>query len=129
VRKGWGQVNVGTRQKQEQSVTTPHQLQWHQAARDLGIEIETPFRFDLPDGTQFEFDVLVKGFGWPNGTVTADDYATQIEPYESVLKQLGYGWTVYLQPGPSEIYDRDNYVEMLREWGWCGPTEKRPAWL
>lgn len=109
-------------------MTTPRQALWQQAACDLRIGIETPCRLRLPDGEELEFDVLVNEFGSESGTLITDD-ATQIEPYVAVLRRMGYTITSYLQPPVSETYDCEDYIEVLREWGWCGREEDRPDWL
>jgi hypothetical protein len=109
-------------------MTTARTRLWRQAERDLGISIETPFQLELANGSALVFDVLVKEFGAKNGTLLADDYS-YVEKHAEEILSRGYTFSVYLQPNPTEMYDRDSYIEMLSEWGWCGPQQLRPRWL
>jgi hypothetical protein len=43
------------------------------------------------------------------------------------LRKLGYGLSVYAEPGLHEKFDVENYKEMFIEWGWTGEKTKRPG--
>src|ERR1700744_248020 len=92
---------------------------WKIAEQDLGVKIEAPFQLTLPDGTRLAFDVLVKEFGGDNGTVLVDDFL-EIKPYVDQLARMGFGYSAYMQPPASEVYNREGYIELLRDWGWTG---------
>jgi hypothetical protein len=107
--------------------TSPEVQYWRRAAQDLGIEIEAPFRLTLPNGEVLCVAALVKHFGSPRGMVVNADYSV-ISPYTEALKEDGFGYCGNLSV-PLASYDRDSLIEVLADWGWSGPLDKRPPWL
>lgn len=97
---------------------------WLKAASDLTIEIVAPFVLESR-GQSFYFVAYVKDFGSKKGTLVtiADDE----EVPEVVAEEQGYYWSA-LDPGSYSIYDREEFVEMLDDWGWFGADDRRPPW-
>lgn len=107
---------------------TPPEIQfWKRAARDLQIEIETPFRLALPGGANLYASALVKDFGPRRGMVVDADYSI-ISPHIPALKEQGFGYCGNLGGAP-DTYDRAGMIEVLADWGWSGPSDKKPIWL
>jgi hypothetical protein len=103
-----------------------HVDSWARSARDLGVDISGPMRITIG---KFELypDMLILHFGAPNGTFVFEKW-----PGNSVLEELkanGYTCSSFL--GPSENYhaSRDDLIEVLSDWGWCGPEDGKPSWL
>src|SRR5579872_6289547 len=112
----------------ESGEVTPPEIQfWKRAARDLGIEIETPFRLALPGGVTLYVSALVKLFGPRRGMVVDADCSI-ISPHIRALVENGFGYCGNLGGAP-ETYQRDRMVGVLADWGWSGPSDKKPAWL
>jgi hypothetical protein len=47
---------------------------------------------------------------------------------EELSESLGYFQST-LSPKYYDRYDRELFLETLRDWGWTGPGAMRPAWL
>jgi len=97
---------------------------WQEAAQDLGIEIVVPFVLTLKSGEEVQADLLVKDFG---PTLLATE-ATE-EAFHRLGDQIaaeGYGTAAYF--GEELAYDRGHFIEILKDWGWTGPEDRRPAW-
>lgn len=101
---------------------------WNTASADLGIEIVAPFEVVLASGECIKVHLLVPHFGAAKGMLLLTDYSL-IEDHTSEIIQAGYGFSVFSEPEASEEYDRDSYIEVLRDWGWSGPESEKPAWL
>jgi hypothetical protein len=100
---------------------------WRKAAADLGIDVITPFETILTDGSHVKVSALVGDFGVRHGMVVDANYAL-IEPYAKSLAADGYGYSSNLGHSP-ESYDRNGMIEVLKDWGWSGDANKKPAWL
>jgi hypothetical protein len=101
---------------------------WRKAAVDLGLDIIAPARVTMSDGTTVKFHVLLKNFGGASGILLGEDYE-KARPYKDNITALGYAMSHYLPPSDAEVYDRENIIEVLADWGWTGPPEHKPAWL
>lgn len=100
--------------------------EWRQAAADLGLAIEAPFLLQLQDG-QIEARLLLRNFGAVNGMLIVTDFSV-IRPFLQEIDACGYGFSTLSEPSSRVAYDRETFVEMLCDWGWSGPEEKRPTW-
>lgn len=100
--------------------------EWRQAAADLGLAIEAPFLLQLRDG-RIEARLLLRNFGNANGMLIVTDFGV-VEPFTDEVVARGYGYSTLSERISRAAYDRDAFVEMLRDWGWSGPEEERPAW-
>lgn len=100
---------------------------WQKAATDLDLQIVVPFKFTLATGNHLEPILLVKQFGATNGMLIFGGY-DQIASNIDELHSAGYGFCVLEEPLVNEEYNREDFVEMLKDWGWSG-NEERPNWL
>jgi hypothetical protein len=101
--------------------------EWSEAARDLDLDVQSPFAAALPSGTQIRGRLLLRNFGAENGMIVVTDYSS-ISPFVAEIVRAGYGFCTLSEPSEHECYDREVYVEMLRDWGWVGAEEARPLW-
>ena len=101
---------------------------WAQAAKILGVEIVAPFSVMLPSGTRIDAPVLVKSFGARNGMLIVTDYA-EVRHELATLEDAGFGFAVLEGPDPAEPFVVNEFVDMLRDWGWTGRQEAEPSWL
>jgi hypothetical protein len=101
---------------------------WSLAAEDLGIEFTSPFQFIGRDGQSHTCSGLVKYFGTVKGTLIVSRDDPEMELLDEMAEGLGFHLTA-LSPFHYERYDRTAFVEALKDWGWFGPIEERPAWL
>ena len=99
---------------------------WQMIAGDLGLDLVVPFDFEVPDGSIVEAVALLKNFGGKNGTVIFDDGQKALT-YGPHLVELGYGFSTMSWSDPQ--YRPDVIKEMLAEWTWTGPENRRPSWL
>ena len=98
---------------------------WKEAATDLDFKFQTPFEFTTSEGEPHRFIGLVSQFGSAKGTVIGLVDQFEIRPEE--LERLGY-YLSFLHPGSYRHYSSEKFIATLDDWGWCGPTEERPAW-
>jgi hypothetical protein len=101
---------------------------WAQAAEILGVEIVAPFSVTLPSGTRVDAPVLVKSFGARNGMLIVTDYA-EVRHELAALEDAGFGFSVLEEPDQDEPFVVNEFVDMLRDWGWTGRQEDEPSWL
>ena len=100
---------------------------WREAALDLGLEIEAPFSLVVGNGVRVEARLLLKSFGNHNGMFIVTDFLT-IQPFADEIVAAGYGCSTLSEPSERDRYDRDVWIELLRDWGWAGPEGLRPGW-
>jgi len=110
------------------SLTTDHEgitRAWLAAGVDLGIDVVAPFTL-IVDGQARTYLALVPHFGGGKGTVVA------ALPYAPVLavhaKKADYRPS-FVAVESYDSYRREHFIDTLMEWGFTGPTEKRPSWL
>lgn len=101
---------------------------WEMAASDLGLDLVVPYCLVLDSGIELNALFLVKDFGSPKGMLIFSHYE-QIESCSDYVLSAGYGFAVLDMPSESEVYDRDEFIEVLLDWGWSGEDKKRPDWV
>ncbi len=101
---------------------------WQIAANDLNLEIITPFILMLSSGVEIEAEFLLKNFGAFKGMIVINKY-DQVSGYVDEIVNEGYGFSVLDEPFENEQYSRDDYIEILSDWGWSGDKSNKPSWL
>ncbi len=101
---------------------------WAQAATDLGLEVDVPYTIRLPSGAFVNARVRLRNFGCDSGMLVVSDYSS-ISMLLDELTNQGYGFSVLDDPLPSEVYDREVFIEMLADWGWSGSSAELPSWM
>lgn len=102
-------------------------LFWKRVAKDLGIEIVTPFEMTFPNGSRITVSALVKNFGAKRGMLVDEDWNV-LKPHADLMVECGYGYSA-MSGGPADQYERSEIIEVLEDWGWSGAADKKPAWL
>lgn len=101
---------------------------WERAATLLGLEIITPFVATLAGGVQVAADVWVKRFGAPNGMLLITDYS-KVRHNLDALRGAGFGFSVLEEPTEVDQLVLDEFIELLRDWGWAGGPGNEPSWM
>ena len=101
---------------------------WKLAAQDLGFDIQTPFSIQLPSGTRINAPLLVRNFGAVNGMLIVTQ-SQDVWGSRSELTDQGYGFSVLSVPETNTVYIRNEYIEVLNDWGWSGPPKEKPSWI
>jgi len=94
-----------------------------QAASDLGLEVQAPFQLEH-DGDITPFVAYFPNFGGPKGLLVT--LATQWSALDDIAAKAGFA-SVGLYPEQFSTYSRDQWVRIIKEWGWHGPEDERPA--
>lgn len=102
--------------------------EWKLAADDLKLEIVSPFEIKLDETHTLQADVLVKNFGAEKGMLIFLDVDVYW-PHRDKLIDTGYGFTSYSEPSENKTYNRENFIEMLSDWGWNGDQKSLPSWV
>ena len=92
------------------------QRQWRHAAQRFRLRVKTPFKLQLPDGTRVVADVLLRGYGAPQGMLIFSDYAGVAGKTDSVVA-AGYGYSCMSHPSEAEIQSLEGFEDVLADWG------------
>lgn len=101
---------------------------WEIAAKDLDIKIIAPFTTTLRSGSELNALLLIENFGGENGIVISNSF----DSFEHLIDEIslnGYAFSILSEPYNNEIYDREVFIELLKDWGWSGSKEKTPNWV
>ena len=101
---------------------------WDIAGQELGLELITPFEICISGGHKIHAEFLVKSFGARNGMLIITSYDV-VQPYVKELNDLGYGFCVLERLEEGQTYDREEFVDMLNDWGWMGDPTRKPSWI
>jgi hypothetical protein len=97
---------------------------WRQAAKDLKIQIQAPFILTVENNDKIRFYLLIENFGSTRGTIIlSTDDMTEFDAPE----KYGYYYSA-LNPEHYGVYDRDNFIETLNDWGYYGDKSTTPGW-
>ena len=99
---------------------------WAEAARDLGIVLESPFTLTAPDGTECVYIARVHDFGGRKGTLLCLPNEWDVGGYDEVAEIHGY-YCSGVYPESYRRYNREEFVAALNDWGWYG-VEAPPSW-
>jgi hypothetical protein len=95
---------------------------WREAAADLGIKVVAPFSMTTSGGDAILYEAYLPDFGSSMGTVggllARDD--------GNIRKLQGYFSSDLSDP--YRKYDRDLFMETLKDWQWFGEAGKEPRW-
>ena len=102
---------------------------WRLAASELGFQFTAPFEIKEA-GCIVLFHGYVRDFGSPAGTVffVCETFQERFSEAVNLARRTGY---FYSQIN-AEVYrrfDRETFLEVLRDWGWFGANATRPNWL
>jgi hypothetical protein len=98
---------------------------WQQAAQDLGIEFVAPYHFLTADHRRVSYLGLVRYFGGATGTLLRVIQLGEL----SVHQELDRDYHVAKLGERHSRYEPLVFRGTLLEWGWTGPSDRRPSWV
>ena len=101
---------------------------WRIAAPDLGLEIIAPFTLCSQKGAAYRFIAWIGHFGGEQGTLICLPEQWDTQGFAAVAQAAGY-YCSGLYPASYAHYDREHFMDTLRDWGWFGAAQDRPAWV
>lgn len=101
---------------------------WQSAGIELGIEVVSPFQLVLQNGITLKIDLLIKNFGAEHGMLIVTDY-NLISKFTDDIVNMGYGYSTMSEPLPKQLYNKENYIDVLIDWGWSGDLSNVPKWI
>lgn len=107
---------------------TPLLRIWTTAAMDLGLEIKAPYVIAVAPNTVLIAEFLLKNFGGPKGILIFTDIDL-VWQHKDELAKLPYGYSVLQVPNDDDVYEREEFIEMLSDWTWTGDSAMRPKWI
>jgi hypothetical protein len=99
---------------------------WQVAAGDLGLAISSPYVLQSPS-SEYAFIALVENFGCERGTLICLPHQWDDLGFADRAEDAGF-YCSGLYPESYAHYDRDLFIETLRDWGWFGDADARPEW-
>lgn len=103
-------------------ISVAHLATWRRAAADLGFVFTFQFTLDH-DGRAFLFFGHVPQFGAKNGMLVLTEYdAAACE----AAAMCGFGYSCISES--ADPYDRQDFIELLQDWGWSASEDEAPAW-
>jgi hypothetical protein len=98
---------------------------WRQAGRILGLHVVAPFDLETPDGP-IRCTAYIRDFGRRAGTVVLGLESPERDRFIEATRVSGY-FSSLLGPAYA-VFDRDEFVATLNDWGWFGDPEVAPDW-
>ncbi len=101
---------------------------WLAIAEKMRLRIRqiAPSALGLPH--RLEKLIVLESFGAENGIVLFPP-GTKIGPLGDEIVARGFGYSVVSPGDLNSSEGREAIREMLRDWGWSGPSEEAPDWL
>ncbi len=99
---------------------------WQEAASDLNLDFVSPYKFTDTLGHQYSCAGLIKKIGGVNGTLIISRKDSD-NVFDAGL-EMGY-FTSGLNPRYYEKYNREKFIETLKDWGWFGEAKEKPDWF
>lgn len=104
-------------------------VDWLQeGARRLSLRMEFGKPISLPHANQLVPIARLIDFGDVNGMLIFGNFAA-IRDSVDELRRLGYGYSVLEASGEVYEWNEDDFLEMLRDWGWSSNEANKPVWL
>jgi len=103
------------------------QIEWRKIADQLGLVIENNYTIQTNDGDEIVIEVLLRNFGAKNGMCLITNFSV-VGSHLDELNERGFGFSTLSDPEDNDKIDFQSTIEMLKDWGWSGKTDK-PRWL
>jgi len=100
---------------------------WRIAADDLGIAVVIPYSIRTDEGDVYPFIAWIKDFGGVQGTLICLPDQWDDLGFGDAAEAAGY-YCSGLYPKSYSAYEREHFIDTLRDWGWFGDREVEPAW-
>ena len=100
---------------------------WRIAADDLGIAVVIPYSIRTDEGDVYPFIAWIKDFGGDQGTLICLPDQWDDLGFGDAAEAAEYYWSG-LYPKSYSAYEREHFIDTLRDWGWFGDQQVEPAW-
>jgi hypothetical protein len=98
---------------------------WKIAGERLGLEVVIPFSLQLKGQHSLEADVLLRGYGAPQGMLIFSDYA-DLKGRERAVIRAGFGYSCMPQPSRPDFQSLEPVRDALEDWKpHPGPRDQR----
>lgn len=101
---------------------------WRIAAQDLGLALISPFTLCLKNGVEYGFIAWIGYFGSERGTLICLPEQWDKQGFSAAAQEACY-YCSGLYPDSYAHYDREHFIDTLRDWGWFGDASDMPSWL
>lgn len=103
---------------------------WRQAGEDLGIKVQAPYLIRNPESTIVEYVAFLPHYGSPQGALLLFCSPPDYEPDPRALAFAKEREALYsfLNPEVYATYDRDLFVDTLKDYGYFGDGEEKSEW-
>ncbi|MBE3674166.1 hypothetical protein PPAR_a2292 [Pseudoalteromonas paragorgicola KMM 3548] len=91
----------------------------------MGIEFVSPYIFTGSDGNEYQVTGLLPQFGSGKGVIITSRKDDEEAYLEST--RLSDHFQTGLSPHYYDKYHRENFIETLKDWGWCSNLPA-PKW-
>jgi len=99
------------------------EIAWLEAKKRLGIEVITPYKFEL-DGVSVTAIAYLPDFGSPKGALV---FKISENPYLNLAQSHGY-FCSELNPEIYGCFNHQQFQETLDDWQWFSKSKKPPSW-
>lgn len=103
---------------------------WREAERQLGICLTAPYEF-VTHSISRTCIAYLPDFGSINGMIIDAAFAPFYDTDERLIEEaakLGL-FVSSINVDTYDVFDKVVYREALSDWGFFGPSERRPSWL
>jgi hypothetical protein len=103
---------------------------WRTAGEKLGFTVEAPYEFVL-SGRTHSCLAFLPHFGTPKGIIVLGTRPPRFEADRSIAAdaaQAGVGCS-FVNVELYGRYDQELFESTLSDWGYHGPSDKKPGWL
>lgn len=101
--------------------------EWMKAAKDLGFSFVSPFKIKHNE-EMISFAGLVENFGSEKGMLIFCSKSWRVQAHANAAESQGYGFSCLSVPNDNELYDKQTFIDVLNDWGWCNKGEPPPPW-
>jgi hypothetical protein len=105
-----------------------HVQAWEAAAAELGVTISGPLAVQVTPTILLPVDMWVQDFGRPKGALVAS-HSDTFWPLRKEIVEAGYHWSSFGPYGDQEVARREDLIEVLTDWGWCGQSDPPPWYV
>jgi hypothetical protein len=82
----------------------------------------------MNDNETIQFAGLVENFGSEKGMLIFCSKSWEVQPYTKAGESQGFGYSCLSVPDDNELYDKQTFIEVLNDWGWCKNEVPPPTW-
>lgn len=104
-------------------------IEWlRQGSTTFALRLEENHCVKLMNGDSLKAVALLSDFGGKNGMLVFGDYGSMRDCF-SELRDRGHGFTVMEAHRECYDFDPEEFIDILRDWGWSSSERPQPVWL